>query len=69
MGKNRRTSSESFKKKIAFEAMDGKKQFAEIASEHDIPPSMVTTWKKAFIDGAFNKDLKKKTKELEDKEK
>lgn len=69
MGRNRKTYTESFKKAVAVEAIEGKKQVAEIASDHGISPSMVTTWKKAFLDGDFNKELKKRTKELEESNK
>jgi len=46
MGKNRKTYSEGFKKQVAIEAMDSKKAVAEIASEHNISPGMVSTGRK-----------------------
>ena len=52
MGRNRKTYSESFKKHVAIEAMDGKKTVAEIASSNNIAPGMVSAWKKAFVNGA-----------------
>lgn len=66
MGKNRKTYSESFKKQVAIEAMEGKKTVAEIASANSIAPGMVSAWKKAFINGEFSKDLKKAQKENEE---
>lgn len=36
MGRNRKTYSESFKKKVAIEAMDGKKTVAEIAASNNL---------------------------------
>lgn len=65
MGKNRKTYSTNFKKQVAVEAMDSKQTVAEIASKYDVSPSMVSTWKKAFINGEFSKDLKKARKDLE----
>ena len=62
MGRNRKTYSESFKKQVAIEAMDGKKTVAEIAASNNIAPWMVSAWKKAFVNGEFSKDLKKKHK-------
>lgn len=59
MGKNRKTYSLSFKKQIAIEAIEGKKTVAEIVANNNIAPGMVSIWKKAFINGEFNKDLKK----------
>ena len=66
MGRNRKTYSESFKKQVAIEAMDGKKTVAEIASSNNIAPGMVSARKKAFINGEFSKDLKKTQKEIEE---
>ena len=66
MGRNRKTYSESFKKQVAIEAMDGKKTVAEIAASNNIAPGMVSAWKKAFINGEFSKDLKKAQKENEE---
>ena len=63
MGRNRKTYSESFKKQVAIEAMDGKKTVAEIAASNYIAPGMVSAWKKAFVNGEFSKDLKKAQKE------
>jgi len=69
MGQNRKTYSEAFKKQVAIEAMDSKKTVAEIATENNISPGMVSSWKKAFINGDFSKDLKKALKDNEAKEK
>ena len=66
MGRNRKTYSESFRKQVAIEAMDGKKTVAEIAASNNIAPGMVSAWKKAFINGEFSKDLKKAQKENEE---
>lgn len=63
MGRNRKTYSESFKKQVAIEVMDGKKTVAEIAASNNIAPGMVSAWKKAFVNGEFSKDLKKAQKE------
>lgn len=65
MGKTRKTYSESFKKQVAIEALDRKKTVAEIAASNNITPGMVSTWKNAFINGEFSKDLKKAQKENE----
>ena len=49
MGRNRKTYSESFKKEVAVEALKEKTPVAELATAYGISPSMVTTWKKAFL--------------------
>lgn len=51
---------------MAIEALQEKKTVAEIATEHDISPSMVTSWKKSFLNGEFSKELMKVRKELEE---
>ena len=66
MGRNRKTYSESFKKQVAIEAIEGKKTVAEIAASNNIAPRMVSAWKKAFINGEFSKDLKKAQKKNEE---
>ena len=69
MGKNRKTYSVSFKKQVAIEALDGKKTVAEIAASNNIAPGMVSTWKNAFINGEFSKDLKRAQKRIGELEK
>jgi len=69
MGKNRKTYPESFKKQVAIEAMDSKKTVAEIAAENNVTPGMVSSWKKAFINGEFSKELRATQKQLEAKQK
>ena len=69
MGKNRKTYSVSFKKQVAIEALDGKKTVAEIAASNNIAPGMVSTWKKALINGEFSKDLKRAHKRIGELEK
>ena len=54
MGRNRKTYSESFKKEVAVEALKEKTPVAELATAYGISPSMVTTWKKAFLNGEFS---------------
>lgn len=60
MGRNRKIYSESFKKQVSIEAMDGKRTVAEVAASNNIAPGMVSAWEKAFINGEFSKDLKKR---------
>ena len=67
MGRNRKTYSESFKKQVALEAMDGRKTVAEIATAQGVSPSMVSTWKKTFMEGGFSKESKRLQKELDKK--
>jgi len=49
MGKQRRQFSEQFKFKIAMEAAKGMRTVNEIASEYDVHPNQVSTWKKQLL--------------------
>lgn len=42
MGKQRKTYSESFKRKVAIEAIKMNGNYAEVAAKYDITPSMAT---------------------------
>lgn len=67
MGRNRKTYSETFKRKVAVEALEGKKSGAEIASEYGIAPALVSEWKKAFLDGTLaSKETAKLQKNYEE---
>ena len=64
MGQNRKTYTEAFKKKVAYEAIESKKTIQEIATENFISPSLVCKWKQTMIEGGFNKELKRAQKQL-----
>ena len=49
MGRKRRTFSSNFKAKLALEAVRGVKTISELASEHQVHPNQITTWKKQLI--------------------
>lgn len=48
--KKRRTLSPQFKFQVALEALRAIKSIHEIAAEHEVHPSQVTTWKKELMD-------------------
>ncbi len=52
MKRNRRTHSPAFKAKVAMEALKGEETVAQLASRFDVHPNLVTTWKKAQVEGA-----------------
>lgn len=52
MKKKRQQFSNSFKAKVALEAIKGLKTAAQIASEHKIHVSQVNTWKKQLLENA-----------------
>jgi transposase len=69
MGRNRKTFSETFKREVAIEALREQKTVNEIASDHGISASMVSNWKKQFVEGGFTKEVKQLKKELAEAQK
>ena len=63
----------NFKAKVVLEVIQGDRDLNEIASDYNLNPNMVRTWKKEFIDNAgrvFNerqseKEIRKKEEALE----
>ena len=47
----RRTLSAQFKFRVALEALKGLRSINEIAADHQVHPSQVTTWKKELSEG------------------
>ena len=47
----RQKFSKEFKAKVALEAIKGQRTVNEIASEFEVHPSQVNTWKKQALDG------------------
>ena len=57
-GKQRRQFSEQFKFKVALEAVKGLRTVNEIASDYDVHPNQVSTWKKRLLEegaGVFSR--------------
>jgi len=54
MSKKRRTFSNDLKFTIVLEAIKGQRQISEIASEYNVHPNQITTWKKQFISNGAN---------------
>ena len=52
MSKKRRNHSPEFKAKVALAAARGDKTTAELASQYNIHPSQITTWKQELIENA-----------------
>ena len=50
MGKRRFTAE--FKAKVVLEILRGERELGEIASEHQINPNQLRTWKAAFLEKA-----------------
>lgn len=52
MKKGRKKHSSDFKAKVALEALRGEKTLAELASQYDLHPGQILTWKKAVLENA-----------------
>lgn len=50
MPRKKRSFSADFKFKVAIEAIQGIKTVNQIASEHELHPVQVSTWKKQFLE-------------------
>ena len=70
MGRERKTYNDEFKVEVAIEALRERKTVNEIASSYGISPSMVTKWKKEFLDNkrgtAREKELEKENMRLQE---
>ena len=69
--KKRKQHSAAFKAKVALEAIKEEKTVAEIASKHEIHPSMVNKWRREAEEkmSALFEDGRKKDVETADSEK
>ena len=52
MKRSRRNHSPAFKAKIALQAIRGDKTLAELASQHQVHPTQITTWKQQLLEHA-----------------
>lgn len=67
MGRQRKSYEDNFKVDVAVEALRERKTVNEIACEYGISPSMVTKWKKEFLEDIKDKKAEKALrKELEE---
>ena len=65
MKRPRRNHSAQFKARVAMEAVRGVKTVAEIASENNLHPTQVTTWKSELMKGASDLFERKNAPDLE----
>ena len=65
----RKTFTAKFKSKVAIEALKGHRTVNEIASEFDVHPSQVNTWKNLLLEESidiFSKGRKQRADTVED---
>jgi len=69
--KKRRQYSNDFKFKIALEAVKGEKTASQIASEHNLHPTQIGTWKKQLLQQGstvFTRPNDRQQREQQDRE-
>jgi len=67
--KRRRTYDDSFKARVALEAIKGEKTISEIASQHEVHPNQIVQWKKRLLENVADVFSRKKDPELEEQKK
>ena len=66
MRKRRRQHSDQFKFKVALEASKGHKTINELASEYNLHPTQISSWKKQLLEdgaGVFSRNPGRKQQE------
>lgn len=69
MGKQRQKHSDSFKAKVALDAIKGVKTLAQLSSEYRVHQSQICSWKKLLLSnaaGIFASDNHRKSKSEEE---
>jgi transposase len=67
--KRRRTYDDSFKARVALEAIKGEKTISEIASQYEVHPNQIVKWKKRLLENVAEVFSRKKDPELEEQKK
>ena len=67
MKKSRRKFTDSFKAKVAIEALKERETLSELSKRFEIHPNQISLWKREFLENAENAFASEKPKEDPDK--
>jgi len=67
--KRRRRYDDSFKARVALEAIKGEKTISEIASQYEVHPNQIVQWKKRLLENVAEVFSRKKDPEFEEQKK
>ncbi len=62
MSQGRRKHNQSFKARVALEAVKGEETIAQLAARYEVHPSQIQAWKKAVLGGAASSNHERRQK-------
>ena len=67
--RRRKTYDDSFKARVALEAIKGERTISEIASQYEVHPNQIIQWKKRLLEKVADVFSRKKDPQLDEQEK